>query len=62
VSQIFEILNALSLPRFKLANWCSTTRDELAGSKHYANLANRVRPEVADIIYLDTTGALTQYL
>jgi hypothetical protein len=62
MSQAFEILKALNLPNFTLANWRSTIRGELSGSTHYADLANWAGQETADIVYLDTTGALTDYL
>jgi hypothetical protein len=51
----------LNLANFSRENWRSTIRGELAASTHYADLANWAGRETADIVYLDTTGALTHY-
>ncbi|KAF2704317.1 hypothetical protein K504DRAFT_507325 [Pleomassaria siparia CBS 279.74] len=59
---VFELLTALNLPDFTRAQWQSTIRGTLAIHPHYADLQNWTGREIADIVYTDRTGSLTQYL
>lgn len=56
------MLSTLYLPNFTEANWRSTIRGELARSTRFADLANWVGRETADLVYKDETGELTRYL
>ncbi|KAH7127402.1 hypothetical protein EDB81DRAFT_662832 [Dactylonectria macrodidyma] len=62
---VFELLKTLdpSIPEFSMENWQSTIRDYVKVHAEYSDITrwpgNR---ETADIVYADTTGALTKVL
>lgn len=63
--QVFELLKTLdpAIPEFSMENWQSTIRDYVKVHAEYSDITrwpgNR---ETADIVYADTTGALTKVL
>ncbi|KAF2680362.1 hypothetical protein K458DRAFT_94472 [Lentithecium fluviatile CBS 122367] len=59
---VFEILSNLNLPGFGRDNWQSTIRGELQGHSRYADMANWIGRETADLVYTDRDGSLTRYL
>lgn len=61
-TQVFKLLSDLKIPDFTKENWQSTIRGELRVSAHFANLSNWHGRETADLVYLDQTGELTQFL
>jgi hypothetical protein len=61
-SQVFELLNRLSLPGFSRDNWKSTIRNEVSVCDSYRDLEPWYGAETADIVYEDSQTVLTRLL
>ncbi|KAF7557600.1 hypothetical protein G7Z17_g521 [Cylindrodendrum hubeiense] len=62
---VFELLKTLdpSIPEFSMENWQSTIRDYVKVHAEYSDITRWPGyHETADIVYADTTGALTEML
>jgi hypothetical protein len=63
MTQVFELLNSLSLPGFTLGNWQSKIRDRVNVHERYERLRNwDGRRETTDLVYQDQNSSLTQLL
>ena len=62
-TQVFELLSNLALPCFCADNWQSTIRHYAAGHPKYRDILRAFTGrETSDIVYDDTSGALTALL
>ena len=60
--QVFELLSKLELPNWNRENWQSTIRKYAAVHPDYTGLSHWSRRETADLVYVDSSGQLTNTL